>query len=84
MKRKKPKFNTLKCIKCIYHGVGCNGYAKRVCDKQKSIYCNYFSRTGKTCLRKQDGQVVDIRGEDYNGCLLYEEGNNKHKVRLKL
>ena len=72
----KPKFDKRKCLKCKYHGLGCGGYPVKVGFNGKSIpvFCNY-SLSERTCLRKQkDGQIIDIRGNDYNNCKLYEAG----------
>lgn len=72
----KPKFNKRKCVKCKYHGTGCNGYPVRVgfSDRTIPVFCNY-SKTERTCLKKlNDGRIIDLRGDDYNGCKLFEEG----------
>lgn len=82
--RKKPKFNTLICANCIYHGIGCNGYAKRIGGQQRAIYCDYAGKTGKTCLKISGREVVDRRGDDRNGCLLFTEGKKIYRKRLKL
>lgn len=71
---KKPKFDKKKCLKCIYHGVGCGGYSvKDENDRSISVFCNY-NATEDTCLKNVNGDVVDQRGEDYYNCQLFVEG----------
>lgn len=82
--RKTPKFNTTICGKCIYHGVGCNGYAKRIGGRQRAIFCDYAGKAGKTCLKRSGLEIVDRRGDDRNGCLLFCEGKKVHRKRLSL
>ena len=73
----KPKFNPSKCAKCQYHSeIISSGWHVRV-SKTKSINvcCNYASVTGKTCLQpKNSKESYDTRGEDYNNCKLFVEG----------
>lgn len=60
------------CYECKYHGAlgGCN------IDKNKScIICDYAATANDgTCLKRVKGGIVDRRGNDYDTCLLYEEG----------
>lgn len=73
--KSKPKYNKKKCAKCKYHGVGMGGYTVKIGDRQTPIYCNYTSINAKSCLEPlKDGGTVDIRGGDFNNCLLYEKG----------
>jgi hypothetical protein len=37
--------------------------------------CNYSCVTGTTCLHKTENGVEDRRGEDYNDCKLFLEGD---------
>ena len=72
----KPKFNKKKCLKCKYHGIGHNGYPVRLSGSIKSlrVYCNY-SITGSSCLKPiSTYKTTDIRGEDYDNCLLFSPG----------
>lgn len=72
----KPKFNKQKCLKCKYHGLGCGGYPAKVGfnGRTVSVYCNY-SILERTCLKRlKNGQVIDLRGDDYNDCKLFEAG----------
>lgn len=67
----KAKFNKDKCLKCRYHGLGCNGHTVRIGTRALPVFCNY-SATENTCLKKtEDGQIVDIRGDDYENCKLF-------------
>jgi len=68
----KPKFKKRKCLQCKYHSTGI-GYRVKMGDKQIKVHCNY-SATGKTCLRKTENGIIDIRGDDYNHCNLYVKG----------
>lgn len=72
----KAKFDKKKCIKCIYHGVGKCGHCVRMPDGHtERVHCNYSSVTDVTCLQPgPNGTVIDMRGEDYNNCLLFVEG----------
>lgn len=75
----KPKFDKKKCLTCIYHGEGV-GYSVRVPNKDgtyslKVVNCNYAGVTGETCLKPApNNEVIDLRGDDYDNCKLYEEG----------
>lgn len=65
MQSGKPKFNKDKCAKCKF----------RFRSSFVLIGCNYATVTGHTCLRKSaDGTIIDIRGNNYNHCRLFEEG----------
>ena len=62
------KFNKKKCKKCKWHGRLCSG-------GQSGIYCNYSSLHRKSCLKRIGKDVVDVRGSDYDNCLMFEQGN---------
>ena len=65
------KKNTELCKSCKYHDyIGHNG-------DQEEVYCAYSKIKHTTC-RKRDG--TDIRGNDPEVCLIYEEGE---KIRQK-
>ena len=71
---RKAKFDKFKCYKCKYHGMGV-GYSIRVNGKVLKVHCNYCGINKSSCLRKQeDGTVIDIRGNDFSNCKLFEEG----------
>ena len=71
--RQKGKFNKSKCKKCKYSSK-INGM------NVTSVCCNYLIINESSCLKNIDGKVVDIRGDDYNNCQLYEAGK---RVRAK-
>lgn len=74
----KPYYNKHKCVKCIYHGLGCGGYSVKINeDEHRPIYCNYAGVTGETCLKRDGDKVIDLRGDDYNHCKLYVKGKAK-------
>ena len=76
-KMTKPKFNPNKCLRCKYHGQrGAYGFTARDSrGKYITVYCDYASITGSTCLKPAPyNQVEDIRGEDFNNCLLFRKG----------
>lgn len=74
MPRSKPKFSKKKCLKCKYHGIGIGFTAKRN-GEYVPVYCNYTNQERGSCLRRIDSETsYDIRGDDYWGCRLYEEG----------
>ena len=77
------KFNKQKCLKCRYHNYGCGGYLATVRKRRQAVYCNYASITGNTCL-KPTGlfTTVDVRGDDYNNCKLFLEGDLIEEVEL--
>ena len=66
----KSKFNKSKCATCKYHGKLNNGDGRKV-------HCYYVGSTGRACLRRVGKEVIDIRGNDFNNCLIYEKGANK-------
>ena len=68
----KTKFDRRKCLTCIYRG-GSQGN----CTTIKNLHCNYSGIMTATCLKRipnKDGEVRDIRGDDYNNCKLYQKG----------
>ena len=71
------KYNKKKCLKCMYHGEHC-GTGWTVEDEEGRthvIYCNYAMITNSTCLQpKSTYKTYDLRGNDYNNCLLFKEG----------
>lgn len=76
----KPKFSKKKCRKCKWHGTGI-GYPVHIKKKNGEVvgilvHCNYTAYDGHTsCLRPTpEGGSIDIRGEDYYDCKLFEEG----------
>lgn len=75
--RNKPKFDKQKCLKCRYHCKFSAGY--HVVDGKgegENIACNYASITNSTCLKRvARDELKDIRGEDFNNCKLFVEGN---------
>lgn len=66
----KGKFNKKKCATCVYRGT--HGAAGLGVD----VYCNYFD-TGKVATKTVGRERIDLRGEDHNNCLLYEEGKQR-------
>lgn len=72
----KPKFNKDKCLKCKYHSKQLSGgyQGKGEDGKNYYVHCNY-SKTGQTCLIDTGFDTYDMRGEDYNDCKLFKEGN---------
>lgn len=72
----KPKFNKDKCLKCVYRLEDANGFlGKNERGEGISCMCNYAGVTGHTCLHTVKGQTKDRRGEDYEDCKLFSEGN---------
>lgn len=72
----KPKFDKKKCLKCKHHSCGVGYHAKLYKNDKEydvRVHCNY-SASGKTALRRVDNLIIDTRGNDYNHCLLFEEG----------
>lgn len=68
----KTKFDRKKCLNCIYRG-GSQGN----CTTLRNIHCNYSGIMTATCLKRipnKDGEIKDIRGDDYNNCKLYQKG----------
>ena len=77
----KGKFDKRKCLKCMYHGEGHIGYPVRVGDKTITVYCNYASVTGNTCLKQKNShESYDTRGEIHDDCKLFVEGVRKEDV----
>ena len=63
----KTKFNKRKCATCKYRRKLSAGNVSNLC-------CNYSSIFDQTCLHVVDGKVQDRRGDKYNNCKLYVEG----------
>lgn len=59
------KFDKKKCKKCKYH---------RKFPSGQFVFCNYASLTDKTCLKKVGKEIIDIRGNKFDGCKLFCEG----------
>ena len=89
MEKKKSKhgekFDKQRCLKCKWHGTGI-GYPARTMGKDGKmvtvmVHCNYSAYHERSCLRGigKDGHY-DIRGEEWDDCLLYEEGEAE-KIR---
>ena len=75
MARIKPKFDKQKCLKCRWHGMGLGWSAIMPDGKNVSIHCNYSGYHDTTPLRSgANSTILDLRGEDYDNCLLYVEG----------
>lgn len=73
--RNKPKFDKQKCLKCRWHGMGLGWSAITPDGKNVSIHCNYSGHHETTPLRAAPGNTfTDLRGNDFNNCLLFEEG----------
>lgn len=67
----KPKFDKKKCKRCKYRGRG-TGYIVKT--GFSPIHCDYARTNDQTCLTRIGKDVIDRRGNDYNNCLLFEEG----------
>lgn len=53
------------CKKCKYHGK---------ISGDVTIHCNYAGVTGETCIRRVNSKKsVDLRGDNKDTCLLFEE-----------
>ena len=86
MGRTKAKFDKRKCLSCVYHGRGMNGFTAKIKrtshgDTTVQVFCDYANKngTGETCLhREPGGMVTDRRGCDPKNCLLYVEGKATH------
>ena len=84
--RDKAKFDKRKCLSCIYHGIGMNGFTVKVHrtghgDTHVPVFCDYANRNkeGLTCLhRGPKGLITDRRGCDPKNCALYVKGKAKH------
>lgn len=71
----KPKFNKRKCLKCKYHSRLSQGYSVRVGHESIHVICNFATVTGITCLKPDsNNSTTDLRGEDYDNCMLFVEG----------
>ena len=76
----KPKFNKDKCAKCKYRGEGA-GYATT--SKKRLVHCYYSKQGVGSCLKPiSSTETIDIRGEDYNNCKLFQEGNPVRESRF--
>ena len=75
----KPKFDKNKCLKCKYRNTSNTlGYVIKHNNKPVHIHCDYAFLTKTTCLQPgPNNTVVDLRGEDYNNCMLFVEGNRQ-------
>lgn len=84
--KQRPKFNPRRCLECVYHGELSCGTPIKTKRGQKNVFCDYSCITGETCLHKNNhGDIYDIRGCEYDNCLMYEEGKPEpHRVGLKL
>ncbi|MBR3125025.1 MAG: hypothetical protein IKF42_06295 [Mogibacterium sp.] len=87
----KPKFDKKKCLKCKYHGKGLNlGWPVKVKSGEKYrtvyVYCDFVSHMSTTPLRAvSKTETIDLRGEDYNNCKLFVEGDPvEHKKQITL
>lgn len=77
----KTKFDRKKCLTCIYRG-GSQGS----CTSIKNLHCNYSGIMTATCLKRipnKDGEIMDIRGKDYDNCRLYEKGRQIKSLEQK-
>ena len=72
-------FNKEKCRKCKYYSVLDGGWYDNGSDDR--IFCNYSSCTGNTCTKRQNGKIIDIRGNDPENCKLFESGK-RIKTRI--
>lgn len=44
-------------------------------DKIYNVCCDYAALAHDgTCLRREHGEMIDRRGEDFESCKLFEEG----------
>ena len=68
--RDRPKHDRKLCLRCKYHGtVGARE------DKMYNVCCDYAALAHDgTCLRREHGEMIDRRGEDFESCKLFEEG----------
>ena len=89
-----PKFNKKKCAKCKWRGYGHGGYLTKVGEDKDGkdivmhVYCNYTSLNNKSCIQRKNKNnpydVYDIRGDEYNHCLLFEEGPYREDVKKNI
>ena len=85
--KSKPKFDKAKCLKCKYRSTSFNNlsYAVVCNNRVKHVLCDYANLTGVTCLKPgPNNSVVDMRGEDYNNCMLFSEGPRLDKEKTQL
>ena len=68
--RDRPKHDRKLCLRCKYHGtVGSRE------DKMYNVCCDYAALAHDgTCLRREHGEMIDRRGEEFESCKLFEEG----------
>ena len=68
--RDRPKHDRKLCLRCKYHGtVGSRE------DKMYNVCCDYAALAlDGTCLRREHGVMIDRRGENFESCKLFEEG----------
>lgn len=64
-RKREMKFDKKKCKKCKYH---------RKFPSGQFVFCNYASLTDQTCLKKVGKEIIDIRGDKFDGCKLFCEG----------
>jgi len=76
MTKHRSKFNKSKCLQCKYRCTFSGGAGLKVSPQNVACYYGALSQTG-TCLRLVNKQIVDIRGDDYNNCKLYEKGTRE-------
>lgn len=71
------KFNSDKCATCRYHGTrGMGNTVHKEDGTTIRVYCNYSGHSNTTCLKPgPHNTVVDTRGNEYNNCKLYLEGD---------
>ena len=65
------------CLSCKWRTRLGGGHLKSRQYIEKSVACFYSIHSGKGCARKKqpDGSMKDLRGDDPDACLLYEEGD---------
>ena len=73
------KFSKKKCRQCKWHGTGVGYQVKDASGQKVMVHCNYSGFHESTPLRRIDGKVIDLRGEDRYNCLLFEKGNPEIK-----
>lgn len=66
------------CLKCKYHGTA----GSRIQDGTlQDIVCDYGAITGKSCLRRINGEIVDRRGNEIDSCKLFVEGKQVGRAK---
>ena len=82
----KPKFDKEKCLSCKYRNTYSQlGWAIKKDGKVHHVLCDYGTITGISCLTPgPNNTVVDMRGEDYNNCMLFSEGDRIEKDKTQL